>query len=101
MLNETFKMDDGGVLNWFLGMQILRSQDKVTVDQKKYIKTVLQQFNLSDCKTLATPGEVNLKLIKSNGDKKLVDPRLYRSLVVPSYSFANKPVQILNLTNHI
>ncbi len=81
MLNENFKMDDRGVLNWFLGMQILRSHDKITVDQKKYIETVLQQFNMSDCKAVATPGEVNLKLVKSNEERKLVDPKLYRSLV--------------------
>ena len=66
MLNENFKMDDRGALNWFLGMQILRSHDKITVDQKKYIETVLQQFNMSDCKAVATPGEVNLKLVKSD-----------------------------------
>ena len=41
MLNENFKMDDRGALNWFLGMQILRSHDKITVDQNKYIETVL------------------------------------------------------------
>jgi hypothetical protein len=81
MLNENFKMDDRGDLNWFLGMQILRSHDKITVDQTKYIETVLQQFNMSDCKAVATPGEVNLKLVKSNEGKKLVDPKLYRSLV--------------------
>ena len=33
MLNENFKMDDRGVLNWFLGIQTLRSHDKITVDQ--------------------------------------------------------------------
>jgi len=59
----------------------MRSRDKITVDQKKYIKTVLQQFNMSECKAVATPGEVNLKLVKSNEEKKLVDPKLYRSLV--------------------
>ena len=75
-------MDDRGALNWFLGMQILRSHDKITVDQKNYIETVLQQFNMSDCKAVATPGEVNLKLVKSNNEEqKLVDPKLYRSLV--------------------
>ena len=48
MLNENFKMDDRGDLKWFLGMQILQSHDKITVDQKKYIETVLQQFNIRD-----------------------------------------------------
>ena len=81
ILSETFKMDDRGVLNWFLGMHILRSHDKITVDQKKFIQTVLQEFNMSECKVVATPGEVNLKLVKSNEEKKLVDLKLYRSLV--------------------
>ena len=74
-------MDDRGDLNWFLEIQILRSHDKITVDQKKYIETTLQQFNMSDCEVVATPGKVNLKLVKSNEEQKLVDPKLYRSLV--------------------
>ena len=80
MLNENFRMDDCGILNWFLGMQILQLHDKITVDQRKYIETVLQQFEMSDCKAVATPGEVNLKLVKNNEEQKLVDPKLYRSL---------------------
>ena len=83
MLNENFKMNDRGVLNWFLGMQILRWYDKITVDQKKYIETALQQFNMSDCKAVATPEEVSLKLVKSNEEQKLVDPKLCRRLVGP------------------
>ena len=69
MLNENFKMDDRGDLNWFLGMQFLRSHDKNTVDQKKYIETVLQQFDMSDCKAVIAPGQVNLKLVKVTKNK--------------------------------
>ena len=37
---------------------------------------------MSDCKAVATPGEVNLKLVKSDDEEqKLVDPKLYKSLV--------------------
>ena len=102
ILNETFKMDDRGVLNWFLGMQILRSNDKITVDQKKYIETVLQEFNMNECKAVATPGEVNLKLVKSNEEKKLVDPKLYRSLV-GSLLFIGKQTRpdILHVVNQL
>ena len=103
MLNENFKMDDRGALNWFLGMQILRSHDKITVDQKKYIETVLQQFNMSDCKAVATPGEVNLKLVKSDDEEqKLVDPKLYRSLV-GSLLFIGKQTRpdILHIVNQL
>ncbi len=81
MLKENFKMDDRGTLHWFLGIQILRSEGKITVDQEKYIESVLCQFNMSDCKPMATPGEINLKLVKSNEEPNLVDLKLYRSLV--------------------
>ena len=95
-------MDDRGDLNWFLRMQILRSHDKITVDQKKYIETILQQFNMSDCKAVATPGEVNLKLVKSNEEQKLVDPELYRSLL-GSLLFIGKQTRldILHIVNQL
>ena len=81
MLKDNFKMDDRGTLHWFLGMQILRSENMITIDQERYIESVVEQFNMSDCKPMATPGEVNLKLVKASGEYELVNPKLYRSLV--------------------
>ncbi len=81
MLKGNLKMDDRGILHWFLGVQILRSEEKIAVDQEKYIESVLSQFNMCGCKPMATPGEINLKLVKSDGEHNLVDPKLYRSLV--------------------
>ena len=74
-------MDDRDTLHWFLGMRILRSENMITIDQERYIESVLEQFNMSDCKPMATPGEVNLKLVKASGEYELVNPKLYRSLV--------------------
>ena len=81
MLKENFKMDDRDTLHWLLGMRILRSENMITIDQERYIESVLEQFNMSDCKPMATPGEVNLKLVKASGEYELVNPKLYRSLV--------------------
>ena len=53
------KMDDWGELHWYLGMRILRSEDKIIVDQEKYVENLLDQFNMINCKPKATPGEVN------------------------------------------
>ncbi|CAB4002241.1 Hypothetical predicted protein [Paramuricea clavata] len=80
MLNENFKMDDRGDLNWFLGMQILRSHDKITVDQMKYIETVLQEFNMSDCKAVATPGELSRFLDKPDESHWKAAKRVLRYL---------------------
>ena len=46
LLKKNFKMDDRGELHWFLGMRILRSEDKITVDQGKYVDNLLEQFNM-------------------------------------------------------
>ena len=57
---------------------------------------------MSDCKAVATPGEVNLKLVKSNEGKKLVDPKRYRSLV-GSLLFIGKQTRpdTLNIVNQL
>jgi hypothetical protein len=55
MLKENFKMDDRDTLHWFLGMRILRSENMITIDQERYIESVLEQFNMRDCKPMATP----------------------------------------------
>ena len=58
---------------------------------------------MSDCKAVATPGEVNLKLVKSDDEEqKLVDPKLYRSLV-GSLLFIGKQTRpdILHIVNQL
>ena len=77
-------------------VHILQSYDNITLDQKKYIETVLRQFNISDCKAAATPGEVNLKLVNTNEEQKLVDPKLYRSLVGSKKPFVKLFVSFIN-----
>ena len=80
-------MDDRGTLHWFLGMQILRSENMITIDQERYIESVLEQFNMSDCKPMATPGEVNVKLVKASREYELVNPNsevISKSSWIPS-----------------
>ena len=102
LLEKGFKMDDRGELHWFLGMRILRSEDKITVDQEKYTENLLEQFNMTNCKSKATLGEVNLKSVKNNGEHQLVDTKLYRSLV-GSLLYIGKQTRtgILNVVNQL
>ena len=102
LLEKSFKMDDRGELHWFVGMRILRSEDKITVDQEKYIENFLEQFNMANCKPKATPGEVNSKLVKNNGEHQLVNTKLYRSLV-GSLLYIGKQTRpdILNVVNQL
>ena len=46
VLEETFHMEDSGRIHWFLGLSIRREEGKVTVDQERYIETVLERFQM-------------------------------------------------------
>ena len=58
----TFHMEDRGQLHWFLGLRIGREEGKITVDQERYMETMLEQFQMDQCKPSRTPADLNLKL---------------------------------------
>jgi transposase InsO family protein len=66
MLRRNFRMKDLGEAKNFLGMRITRDrrQGKLRLDQETYIRDILKRFNMSDCKPVATPLDVNQKLTK-------------------------------------
>ena len=81
VLEATFHMEDRGRLHWFLGLRIIQEGGKVSVDEEHYIETMLERFQMDQCKPSRTPADLNLKLqIAQNGDEE-VDQRIYRSLV--------------------
>ena len=75
-----FKMDDID-LDWFLGMQILKTEKEITLDQEKYTQNILEQFNMQNCKPSKTPAEINLKLEVAQEDSVRIDSHEFRSLV--------------------
>ena len=80
-LEATFHMEDRGRLHWFLGLRIRREESKVTVDHERYIKTMLERFQIDQCKPSRTPAGLKWKRqTAQNGDKE-VDQRIYRNLV--------------------
>ena len=80
-LEATFHIEDRGRLHWFLGLRIRRVEGKVTGDQERYIETMLERFQIDQCKPARTPAGLNLKAQRAqNGDEE-VDQRIYGSLV--------------------
>jgi hypothetical protein len=57
-------MKDLGAANKILGMEIQRDRRAGTLflSQKSYIKKVLEKYNLSNCKFVATPFASHFKL---------------------------------------
>ena len=80
-LEATFHMEDRGRLHWFLGLRIRQEEGKVTVDQDRYIETMLERFQMDQCKPSRTPADLNLKLQAAQNEDEEVDQRIYRSLV--------------------
>lgn len=64
-LASHFQMKDLGEAKSLLGMNISHQSDgSISIDQQHYISTVLQRFNMQDCKPASTPLDINEKLSK-------------------------------------
>jgi hypothetical protein len=54
-LNHRFKMKDLGEVNWFLGMEIERKDDCISINQTAYLKKLLEKHGMDNCKPVPTP----------------------------------------------
>ena len=75
-----FEMKDLGELNYCLGLEIQREDGKTIVTQSKYIREILERFDMQECKAASTPLNQNVKL-SSVDETKEVNGTLYRQLV--------------------
>jgi len=79
-LNATFKMKDLGLLHHYLGIQFKQCDGGIALCQTSYIETLLCNFGLEDCKLIATPMEIGLKLsLHDAGDP--ADVTLYQTAI--------------------
>ena len=83
MQNE-FEMSMLGELNFFLGLQISKSDKGIFISQPQYINEMLKQFQMYDCKLVGTPMVTRCKL-RNIDDSKNVEKKIYRSMMVVFY----------------
>ncbi|CAB1119606.1 unnamed protein product [Ectocarpus sp. CCAP 1310/34] len=55
-LSNKFKMTDGGPAELLLGMEIAQSDGEITVSQHKHVMNILDKYQMTNCKPVATPG---------------------------------------------
>jgi transposase InsO family protein len=79
-LSQVFELKDMGVLHYFLGLQITRSSQGLTLTQTKYATDLLTKHNMLNCSPCKTPCVPNTRLSATCG-KPLTDVHAYRSLV--------------------
>ena len=59
-VKQKFSMSDLGEIKLFLGIRIIRTENKITLDQSAYIKTILNKFNMNGCHSVSTPMECKI-----------------------------------------
>jgi len=79
MMNE-FEMSDMGLLHYFLGLEVYQTEDGIFISQRKYASDLLNKFGMSNCKSAATPINLNEKLQQEDGGEK-ANAKRFRSLV--------------------
>ncbi|XP_019241230.1 PREDICTED: uncharacterized protein LOC109221221 [Nicotiana attenuata] len=69
ILHDTFKVKNLGELKYFLGIEVLRSQQGILLNQRKYVLELISEMGLSGAKPYATLLETNQKLTTMEYDK--------------------------------
>ena len=74
-MSKSFAMKDMGPMKQILGMHIVRDRTKklLWLSQEKYVKKVLQRFNMSDAKPVGSTLPTNCKLSGKQSPKTKVD----------------------------
>ncbi|EJF56279.1 hypothetical protein DICSQDRAFT_71809 [Dichomitus squalens LYAD-421 SS1] len=83
MLGRQYKMTDLGAVQRFLGLRIRRDRASriVDIDQEDYVQSVLERFEMADCKPANTPLPAGAALVKYDGLASDAERSCYQSLI--------------------
>jgi hypothetical protein len=79
-MKTKFEMTDLGLMKYFLGIEVDQSDDGIFICQTNYANEVLKRFKMLNCKLVATPMVIGIKLSMYD-EGSYVDPTLYKRLV--------------------
>ncbi|XP_019447235.1 PREDICTED: uncharacterized protein LOC109350454 [Lupinus angustifolius] len=80
ILDRKFSIKDLGILKYFLGIEVARSKDGISLCQRKYALDILQESGLLAGKSSTTPMDNNAKLHSTSGNL-LLEITSYRRLI--------------------
>ncbi|XP_019163183.1 PREDICTED: uncharacterized protein LOC109159538 [Ipomoea nil] len=79
-LDKSFRIKDLGLLNFFLGIEAVRTADGISLFQRKYTLEILKENGFLEAKPASTPATTGLKLVSLEG-VPLDNPEIYRRLI--------------------
>ncbi|XP_052478787.1 uncharacterized mitochondrial protein AtMg00810-like [Gossypium raimondii] len=104
-------MKDLGVLKYFLGIEVMRSNKGIVLNQQKYALELLADLGLGEAKSVCTPLEQNQKLTlveydesvqtKVNGDDLIADVTVYQRLLGRLLYLTNTRPNIMFTIQHL
>ena len=68
------------MMNYLLAMEVWKNVDRIPVGQGNYAVEILNRFSMMDCKSMATPMALNMKLL-SDASSELVDAMMYHQMI--------------------
>ena len=80
LLDDRFGLKDLGSLRYFLGLEVARTNEGISLNQRKYALEILKDIGFLGSKPVKFPTKQNLRLSKYEG-KPLVDLSQYRRLI--------------------
>ncbi|GAA0160789.1 hypothetical protein LIER_17263 [Lithospermum erythrorhizon] len=93
-LAKEFDVKDLGMMKYFLGMEIARSQQGISVSQRKYTLDLLKETGMLSCKARSTSVELGNKNRLFKGEpvdktayQQLVGKLIYLSHTIPDITF--------------
>lgn len=60
-LASQFEMKDLGLMDYFMGLDVLQRLGEIFLSQGKYVMKLMEIFGMVECKSPATPMEINFK----------------------------------------
>ena len=79
LMQSRYQMSMMGEMNYFLGLEVKQTDDGIFINQSKYTKNLLKNFNLQYCAVVATPMATATKLDLDEG--AVVDVTDYRGMI--------------------
>jgi hypothetical protein len=79
-MSKEFEMSMMGELQFFLGLQIMQSEEGTFVHQAKYTKDIVRKFQMEDSKAMTTPMSTTTAL-DADEEGEHVDQKEYRSMI--------------------